>query len=203
MKIGVLALQGAVREHMNMIIKAGEEPVAVKNRAGLEQVDALILPGGESTAIGKLMSDFGLKDEIVRRAKEGMPVWGTCAGMILLAKHIVNQDSTHLNLMDIWVRRNAYGSQLDSFITHRAVPGVSENPIPLVFIRAPYVEKVGPEVKVLLEIDGKVVAARQGNLLATAFHPELTEDLSFHRYFISMAAENFKQMAAAVPEEPR
>lgn len=184
MIVGVLALQGAVREHMNMIKKAGAMPLAVKTRDDLKKIDALILPGGESTTMGKLMREFNLKDEIIRRAKEGMPIWGTCAGMILLAKHIVNQENTHLNLMDIWVRRNAYGSQLDSFITCRPVPEISESPIPMVFIRAPYVEKVGPDVKVLSEIDGKVVAARQQNLLATAFHPELTEDLKFHKYFI-------------------
>ncbi|HHW02325.1 MAG TPA: pyridoxal 5'-phosphate synthase glutaminase subunit PdxT [Thermoanaerobacterales bacterium] len=184
MIVGVLALQGAVREHMNMISRIGATPLAVKTRDELKKIDALILPGGESTTIGKLMTEFNLKDEIIRRAKEGMPVWGTCAGMILLAKHIVNQENTHLDLMDIWVRRNAYGSQLDSFIAEKRVEGVSEKPIPMVFIRAPYVEKVGSGVKILSEIDGKVVAAREGNLLATAFHPELTDDLSFHRYFI-------------------
>jgi 5'-phosphate synthase pdxT subunit len=184
MIVGVLALQGAVREHMQMIARVGATPLAVKTRDELKKIDALILPGGESTTIGKLMTEFNLKDEIIRRAKEGMPVWGTCAGMILLAKHIVNQENTHLDLMDIWVRRNAYGSQLDSFITSQEVPEVSDGTVPMVFIRAPYVEKVGPDVKILSEIGGKVVAARQGNLLATAFHPELTEDLSFHKYFL-------------------
>lgn len=192
MKIGVLALQGAVREHMNMIIKIGGEPVAIKNRTDLKGIDALILPGGESTAIGKLMIESGLKEEIVLRAKEGMPIWGTCAGMILLAKHIINQSNTYLDLMDIWVRRNAYGSQLDSFIAYSAVPEVSENPMPLVFIRAPYVEKAGYKVKVLLEIKGKIVAARQENFLVTAFHPELTEDLSFHRYFVRFCKQAAK-----------
>lgn len=190
MIIGVLALQGAVREHMNMIARVGAAPMAVKTVDDLEKIDALILPGGESTAIGKLMMEFNLKDVIIRRAKQGMPVWGTCAGMILLAKHIVNQQNSHLALMDIWVRRNAYGSQLESFITCQKVEEVSGKPIPLVFIRAPFVEKADPKVRILCEVDGKIVAVRQENLLATAFHPELTDDLSFHRYFIKMAGEH-------------
>ncbi|WP_148866596.1 pyridoxal 5'-phosphate synthase glutaminase subunit PdxT [Thermosediminibacter litoriperuensis] len=187
MRVGVLAFQGAVREHLRMLTMAGAQAVAVKRREDLCSVDALILPGGESTVIGKFLQETGLGEDIVSRAEGGMPVWGTCAGMILLAKHIVNENYVHLGLMDIWVRRNAYGSQLDSFIVRRPVPGVSEKPLDLVFIRAPYAEKVSPGVEVLLEVDGKIVAARQGNLLATAFHPEVTEDPSFHRFFLEMA----------------
>lgn len=186
MKVGVLAFQGAVREHINMLKMAGAQPVPVKREKELYDVDALILPGGESTVIGKFLRETGLGRIIVERAKSGMPVWGTCAGMILLAKRIVNEDYVHLGLMDIWVRRNAYGSQVDSFIVRKPVPAVSPKPLELVFIRAPYAEKALPGVEVLLELDGKIVAARQNNLLATAFHPEVTGDPSFHKFFLEM-----------------
>ena len=185
-KIGVLALQGSVIEHINMLKRIEDvEPIEVKRRKELEIIDGLILPGGESTAQGKIISEFGLKEIIIKRAKEGMPIWGTCCGMILLAKHIVNQDYTHLNLMDIYVRRNAYGSQIDSFRTRMFIPKISEDEITLVFIRAPYIERVGEGVEILAELNGKIIAAEQENLLATSFHPELTDDLSFHRYFVS------------------
>ncbi|KXG76527.1 Pyridoxal 5'-phosphate synthase subunit PdxT [Fervidicola ferrireducens] len=186
MKVGVLAFQGAVREHINMLKMAGAQPVPVKKEEELNDVDALILPGGESTVIGKFLRETGLGKIIVEKAKNGMPIWGTCAGMILLAKKIVNEDYVHLGLMDIWVRRNAYGSQLDSFIVRKPVPAVSPKPLELVFIRAPYAEKALPGVEVLLELDGKIVAARQNNLLATAFHPEVTDDPSFHKFFLEM-----------------
>lgn len=186
MKVGVLAFQGAVREHINMLSKLGVTAVPVKKREDLKDISGLILPGGESTTIGKLLRDSGLKEEVIKMAKGGVPIWGTCAGMILLAKHIVNQDYIHLGLMDIWVRRNAYGSQIDSFIRKVTVPSISSFPLELIFIRAPYVEKVGKDVEVILELDGKIVAVRQDRLLATAFHPELTDDLSFHKYFLEL-----------------
>ncbi|KYO68086.1 Pyridoxal 5'-phosphate synthase subunit PdxT [Thermovenabulum gondwanense] len=186
MKIGVVAFQGAVREHIEMLKKIEVQAFPVKKREELFGVDGLILPGGESTVIGKFLRDSGLGDEIVKLVKNGMPIWGTCAGMILLAKHIVNQDYVHLGLMDIKVKRNAYGGQLESFVARKPVPGISKRPLELVFIRAPYAEKVGTGVDVILELDGKVVAAKQDNMLATAFHPELTEDESFHKYFAEM-----------------
>ncbi|MGB9812130.1 MAG: pyridoxal 5'-phosphate synthase glutaminase subunit PdxT [Thermovenabulum sp.] len=186
MKVGVLAFQGAVREHIYMLKKIGVKAFPVRKKEELLDVDALILPGGESTVIGKFLKETGLGQEIIKLVKSGMPIWGTCAGMILLAKHIVNENYVHLGLMDIWVKRNAYGSQLDSFVIKKPVPGISEKPLELVFIRAPYAEKAEPCVEVILELDGKIVAARQDKMLATAFHPEVTEDVSFHKFFVEM-----------------
>ncbi|MDI3535201.1 MAG: pyridoxal 5-phosphate synthase pdxT subunit [Thermosediminibacterales bacterium] len=190
-KVGVLALQGGVIEHINMLNKiSGVEAVEVKKAEQLAHIHGLIIPGGESTTIGKLMAKFNLKEPVIQYAKNGMPIWGTCAGMILLAKHIVNQDWSYLNLMDIYVRRNAYGSQLDSFISYQLIPKVSSEKLPLVFIRAPYIEKAEGDVEVLAELNGKIIAAEQKNLLATSFHPELTDNLSFHRYFVDKIIHN-------------
>ena len=182
--IGILSVQGAVSEHVEMVRAAGAKPRCVKYAHELEGLDGLIIPGGESTAIGRLLRDFNLIEPIKRRYESGMAVWGTCAGMILMAKELADDDTRHLCLMDICVRRNAYGRQLESFTASAAVPEVSDEPVPVVFIRAPYVESVGDGVRVLLTIDGNIVACREGRLLATSFHPELTEDISFHRYFI-------------------
>ena len=187
-KIGVLAVQGAVSEHIRLIERAGAEPCEVKYEKQLLQLDGLIIPGGESTAIGRLIRDFGLIEPIKKRAAEGMAVWGTCAGMILMAKEIVNDEVPHLGLMDIAVRRNAYGRQLDSFTAKVRLPEVSDGEIPLVFIRAPYVERVFGEAKVLLTVENNIVACCQDKFLATSFHPELTEDISFHKYFIEKMA---------------
>lgn len=187
-QIGVLAVQGAVSEHMNMIREAGAEAIAVKYADEMKGLDGLIIPGGESTAIGRLLRDFDLMEPIKRRADEGMAVWGTCAGMILLSKEIINDEVPHLGLMDIAVRRNAYGRQLDSFTTTVNVPEVSDSDIPLVFIRAPYVERISGDAEVLLTVNDNIVACKQGKLLATSFHPELTRDLSFHKYFIEKIA---------------
>ena len=185
--IGILALQGSVEEHLCLFGKIkGVSARKVKYAAELKEIDALVIPGGESTTMGKLLRDFGLLEPAADRIKSGMPVWGTCAGMILLAKSIVGEQAAHLGVMDISVRRNAYGSQLDSFKTTSIIPAVSEKEIPLVFIRAPWVESAGENVRVLARVDGKIVAARQDNMLATAFHPELTEDVSFHKYFADM-----------------
>ncbi|WP_227765653.1 pyridoxal 5'-phosphate synthase glutaminase subunit PdxT [Zhaonella formicivorans] len=183
--IGVLALQGGVKEHLQMLQQLpGIEAKSIKKPEELNAIQGLIIPGGESTTIGELMNDFGLKEPVKRCAQAGLPIWGTCAGLILLAKKIVNQAESHLDLLDISVRRNGYGSQLDSFIAYQVFPKISPNKIPLVFIRAPYVEAVGRGVEVLGELDGKIIAVEQENLLATSFHPELTKDLTFHRYFI-------------------
>lgn len=191
--IGVLDLQGAVKEHVDKINNiSGATALRVKNVKDLEDIDGLIIPGGESTTIGKLLRDFNMLSSLKSKIESGMPVWGTCAGMIILAKSILGSDYNHLGVMGIEVRRNAYGSQLDSFITDEIVEGVSEEKIPLVFIRAPYVEKAHEGVKVLCSLDEKIIACRENNMLATSFHPELTEDLSMHKYFYKMCKESIK-----------
>jgi len=183
--VGILALQGSFIEHYYMLRELdGIKPVLVKSVDEIESIDALILPGGESTAQGKLLNDFGLTEPIKERIKGGMPVWGTCTGSILLAKKIVDEENTHLGLMDIEVKRNAYGSQLDSFKTNMLIEEVSKSPIPLVFIRAPWIERVSSNVSVLGEFDGRIIAARQDNMIVTSFHPELTSDLSFYEYLV-------------------
>ncbi|MBE6333446.1 MAG: pyridoxal 5'-phosphate synthase glutaminase subunit PdxT [Odoribacter sp.] len=186
MKIGVLGFQGAFLEHERHIQQLGHQAVDVRYIEQLDQIDAIILPGGESTTMGKLLDRTGMKEPLIAKIKAGMPAWGTCAGMILLAERIENDSVKHLGLMDITVRRNAYGRQIDSFDTECMIPEVSNEPIPLVFIRAPFVTEVGSGVKVLCEVNGNIVAVRQGHLLGTSFHPELTNNLSFLRYFISM-----------------
>ncbi len=187
LRVGVLGVQGSVKEHMDKLkLIKGIEAVEAKDRDTILTLDALIIPGGESTAIGKILVDFGLKDTILKLNERKVPIWGTCAGMILMAKHIVNDERIHLGIMDITVRRNAYGSQIDSFKTRLMIPAVSENEIEAVFIRAPYIESVGDGVRILAKYEGKIVAAQQDNLLATAFHPELTDDLSFYKYFLGL-----------------
>lgn len=184
--IGVLSYQGSVVEHMKSLSKIeGITPMEVKTLEGINSVDALIIPGGESTTISKLLKIFGLFEPLKKRIQEGMPVWGTCAGLILLANEIVGEQA-HLQCMDIKVKRNAYGSQLDSFSCDYVIPEFSQKPLPLVFIRAPYIENVGKDVKVLCELDGHIVCARQNNMLVTSFHPELTEDTTIHEYFCNM-----------------
>lgn len=176
-KIGILALQGAFEEHKLMLDRLGVESFLIRNLTDWQQpMDGLILPGGESTAMMRVMKDEGLTVPIRNSVSEGLPVFGTCAGMILL-------DDQHLGCMDITVRRNAYGRQLGSFRTVYNMNGIGE--VPMVFIRAPYVERVGDGVEVLSTLDGHVVAVRQGNMLACSFHPELTEDTRVHRYWLS------------------
>lgn len=186
MKIGVLSLQGGVIEHIKSINALGFDGVEVKTLKDIEEISGLILPGGESTAIGKILRETGMLAKLREKILLGLPVWGTCAGMILLAKEIENDNITHLSVMDIKVRRNAYGRQIDSFSTEDIVKSVSYNPISLVFIRAPFIVSVGDDVEVLHELKGNIVAAKQNNILVTSFHPELTENLEFHKYFISM-----------------
>ena len=186
MKIGVLALQGAFREHIEALHRLGVEAVEVRLPEQLEGLDGLIIPGGESTAIGKLAVTYGLQEAIRRYAEGGNPVYGTCAGMILLSRD-VGRDQPLLGVMDVRVERNAFGRQLDSFETGLEIAALGEDPFPGVFIRAPRIESVGDEVDVLASLeDGTPVAARQDNMLVTAFHPELTDDLRFHRYFLAM-----------------
>lgn len=188
MKIGVLALQGAVREHLRMLERAGAEATAVKRPEQLAGLDGLVIPGGESTTIGKLMHQYGLSEPIREMAASGKPLFGTCAGLILLAKRIEGAESAHLALMDITVRRNAFGRQRESFETDLPVAGVADD-FRAVFIRAPYITEAGPGVDVLSRIDDKIVAVRQGHLLASAFHPELTEDVRMHAFFVEMVRE--------------
>jgi len=191
MRIGVLALQGAFIEHENILARIGVEPVEVRLPGELEGLDGLILPGGESTTIGQMAERWGLLEPIRAFARSGRPLWGTCAGMVLMAKEVVDGVSgqPRLELMDVMVRRNAFGRQVDSFEVGLEVPALGEEPFHAVFIRAPRIERVGKEVEILARLeDGAVVAVRQGNLLATAFHPELTDDDRFHRYFLGLAS---------------
>lgn len=185
-KIGVLALQGDVIEHVKMLRKLGVEAIEVRTLEDLAKVDALIIPGGESTTIGKLAVEYGLDEAIPARVRDGMPVYGTCAGMIALSKQASNGEPPLLRLMNITVRRNAYGRQVDSFETDLEIPAIGGRPVHAVFIRAPAIESVGPDVQVLASLNGKPVLARQGNMLVSAFHPELTDDDRVHRYFVEM-----------------
>jgi len=190
MRIGVLALQGAFIEHEHVLARLGVQPVEVRLPEHLEGLAGLIIPGGESTTMGLLAQKWGLLEPLREFARSGRPLWGTCAGMILLAKEVVDgvPGQPILGLMDITVRRNAFGRQVDSFEDDLAVPVLGDPPFHAVFIRAPVIERVGAEVEVLATLeDGTAVAVQQGNLLATAFHPELTRDERFHRYFLKLA----------------
>ena len=186
--IGILGMQGAIDEHQEILLQRPHTKTRiVKTAKDLDCIDGLILPGGESTAIGKLLDYFSLKEILRQKIISGLPVFGTCAGLILLAKNIENQTNTHLATMDITVKRNGYGSQLDSFSTNLLIPTIDKNmPIPLVFIRAPYITKTSKDVQILATLDNKIIAARQKNMLVSSFHPELTNDLRFHQYFLSM-----------------
>ncbi len=185
--IGVLALQGDFREHVQVLGGMGVEAREVRLPAHLDGTDGLIIPGGESTTIGKLMVRYGLDAALRSRGAAGYPIWGTCAGMILLAKDIGGLDQPLLGLMDIRVRRNAFGSQRDSFEADLPMPAIGRAPVRAVFIRAPLIEAAQPGVEVLGRLpDGPIVAARQANLLATAFHPELTADRTVHGYFLRL-----------------
>lgn len=188
-KIGVLALQGAFIEHVHILNKLGHEAIEVRKTEQLDIVDGLILPGGESTTMGKLLVDFEMKDTLIEKIKSGLPVWGTCAGMILLANELDGDEEAHLKVMDISVRRNAYGRQLDSFVAHEPVQDVSEENVPLVFIRAPYIVDMKDHVELIHKVNGNVVAVRQNNMLATSFHPELTDNTKFHEYFVGMITD--------------
>lgn len=186
--IGILGMQGAIAEHQEILLQIPHTKTRiVKTAKDLDCIDGLILPGGESTAIGKLLDYFSLKEILQQKIISALPVFGTCAGLILLAKNIENQTNTHLATMDITVKRNGYGSQLDSFSTNLLIPTIDKNmPIPLVFIRAPYITKTSKDVQILATLDNKIIAARQKNMLVSSFHPELTNDLRFHQYFLSM-----------------
>ena len=190
MRIGVLASQGAFAEHIDILHQLEVEALPVRLPSELRGWDGLIIPGGESTSISRLMVDYNLVSEIKNLAKSGLPILGTCAGMILLAREILDSDVEPLGLMDITVRRNAFGRQKESFETELAIPVLGEKPFPGVFIRAPIIEQANSDVEILTRLtNGTGVAARQGKILASAFHPELTNDLRFHQYFLNIVAE--------------
>jgi len=187
-RIGVLALQGDVREHARMLDHVGVEPVEVRRPAELESVDGLVIPGGESTTIGKLAATFDLLEPLQKAVAEGMPAFGSCAGMILLATEVLDgrPDQQLVGGLDITVRRNAFGRQVDSFEADLSVVGLAGGPLHAVFIRAPWVEHAGGSVEVLAKTAGRIVAVRQGALLATSFHPELTDDTRMHGLFADL-----------------
>jgi 5'-phosphate synthase pdxT subunit len=190
MKIGVLALQGAFAEHIAVLKKLKAEAIPVRLPQQLEGLDGLIIPGGESTTITKLMVHYKLKHKIIELAKNNFPIFGTCAGMIVLARELSSSGGvTPTGVMDIKVNRNAFGRQVDSFETEISIPVLGKKPLTGVFIRAPLIESVGQEAEVLARLDdGTIVAARQGKLLVCSFHPELTDDTRFHHYFLDIVS---------------
>jgi 5'-phosphate synthase pdxT subunit len=191
MRIGVLALQGAFREHLSTLDAIGVEGVAVRLPGDLDGVAGLILPGGESTTMRKLIDRWALRQPILDLAASGAPLFGTCAGMIVLAREIAGGEEPVLPLLDVTVERNAFGRQLDSFEAELPVPILGDQPVHGVFIRAPVIERAGPDVDVLARLDdGRVVAVRERNIIATAFHPELAGETRFHRLVATMASEH-------------
>ena len=185
MNVAVLALQGAFIEHEQMLSRLGVSSFEIRRKKDLETpFDGLIIPGGESTVQGKLMRELGLFEPLRERIEAGLPVFGTCAGLLLLAKKIENDERLHFATMDICAVRNAYGRQLGSFYTESEFSGIGK--IPMTFIRAPYISEVSGDTQILASVDGKIVAARQKDQLVTAFHPELNDDTSVHRYFLDM-----------------
>ena len=189
MRIGVLAAQGAFAEHIAALRQLKVEALPVRLPSELNDLNGLIIPGGESTSISKLMLDYNLVSEIRNLADSGLPIFGTCAGMILISKSVSDSDVEPLGLMDITVKRNAFGRQKDSFETQLTIPALGEKPFPCVFIRAPIIGQANGKAEILASLDnGTGIAARQGKLLVTAFHPELTDDLRLHKYFLDIIA---------------
>lgn len=184
-KIGILALQGAFQEHKNILDSLNVDNCLLKTKEQLEDLDGIILPGGESTAMGKLLRDFDILEPLREKIKNGLPVFGTCSGMILLAEKLSNSEVVHLGVMGIEVKRNAYGRQLGSFETETDFKGIDKK-VKMVFIRAPYVENTKEGVKILATVNGNIVAVREKNMLAVSFHPELTNDTSVHEYFLDI-----------------
>jgi 5'-phosphate synthase pdxT subunit len=194
-RVGILALQGDVPEHMRATEQAGAVALPVRRPEALGEVDALIIPGGESTTIGKLMERYGLMEPIRERARAGMPILGTCAGLILLAREIEGSEQPRLGLLDVTVQRNAYGRQVESFETDVTVPALGAEPVRAVFIRAPKVTRTGPEVEVLAEAEGTPLLVRQAGLIGAAFHPEMAGEPRIHRFLLD-------QIGAAERENP-
>jgi len=185
-RIGVLALQGDVEEHIRVLHSLGAESSAVKSRADLDAVAALIVPGGESTTVIRLLDRFEMAEPVRDRVRGGMPFWGTCMGMIVAAHDVAGLDQKTLDVLDVTVRRNAFGRQIASAEVPLAIPALGADPFPGVFIRAPWVERAGPGVEVLATLDEHPVFVRQGSVLGTSFHPELTNDVRLHAYFLRM-----------------
>ena len=191
MRIGILALQGAFAEHIDILRKLAVVASPIRLPGELSNLDGLIIPGGESTSILKLMQDFNFAQPLTEMAQTGFPIWGICAGMICLAKNIYNSNFRPLAVMDIVVKRNAFGRQIDSFETELPIPVLGNKPFPAVFIRAPIIARAGPQVDILARLpNGKAIAARQGKLVVSAFHPELSHDLRFHSYFVKIMTSN-------------
>jgi len=184
--VGVLALQGDVVEHLRALERAGARAVEVRTPDDLARVEALVVPGGESTTVICLLDRFGLTEPIKARVREGMPFWGTCMGMIVAAHDVAQLEQPTLDLLDVTVRRNAFGRQVDSAEVPLQIPALGAEPFPAVFIRAPWIERTGPRVETLAERDGHGVMVRERNVLGTAFHPELTGDDRVHAYFLRM-----------------
>jgi 5'-phosphate synthase pdxT subunit len=197
LRIGVLALQGDVDEHLVALQNVGAKPLAVKTRAELERVDGLVIPGGESTTVMKLLARFELAEPIVARVRAGMPLWGTCMGMIVVAHDVAGMDQPTLDLLDVTVRRNAFGRQNESAEIDLPIPALGAVPFPAIFIRAPWIERAGPAVELLAERNGHGVMVRQGNVLGTSFHPELTPDPRVHAYFLDMVRTAVGKAATA------
>ena len=187
--VGVLALQAAFREHVAAVTRLGATAREVRQLKDIDGIDALIIPGGESTTMGKLLNEWNMLEPLRQRILNGMPVYGSCAGLILLCREIENSDQPRLGVLDATVRRNAFGRQVDSFETNLNIPEIGADPIPAVFIRAPVITGVGAGVTVLAEVNGQAVAVRQNNILATSFHPELTPDTRMHSYFLSFCSK--------------
>ncbi|WP_433746049.1 pyridoxal 5'-phosphate synthase glutaminase subunit PdxT [Falsibacillus pallidus] len=187
-KIGVLGLQGAVREHVRSIEESGAEAAVIKKVEQLSEVDGLIIPGGESTTMRKLIDKYGFMDHLKDFAKQGKPMFGTCAGLILLAKYIVDYKEPHIGVMDITVERNSFGRQKESFEADLAIAGVADD-FTAVFIRAPHIVKAGENVEILAKYEDRIVAAREGQFLGCSFHPELTDDHRLTQYFVKMVEE--------------
>lgn len=189
LKIGVLGLQGAVREHIRSIEACGAEGIIIKKTNQLNEIDGLIIPGGESTTMRRLIDKYNFMQPLKEFASSGKPMFGTCAGLILLAKHIVDYDEPHLGLLDVKVERNSFGRQKDSFEAELTITGVGEDFVG-VFIRAPHIVEVGEDVEILSKHNGRIVAARQGQFLGCSFHPELTDDNRMTQLFINMVKES-------------
>lgn len=189
MKIGVLGLQGAVREHARSIEACGAEAIVVKKPEQLQEIDGLIIPGGESTTMRRLMDKYGFMEPLKQFAAQGKPMFGTCAGLIILAKRIVGYEEPHLGVMDVTVERNSFGRQRESFEAELSIAGIADDFVG-VFIRAPHIVEVGEDVEILAKHEGRIVAARQGQFLGCSFHPELTDDHRMTQYFIQMVKES-------------
>jgi 5'-phosphate synthase pdxT subunit len=194
MRVGVLALQGTFIEHIGILRQLGVESSPIRLPRELDAVDGLVIPGGESTTMLRLMESFGLVQPIREMAQDGLPIWGTCAGMVLLAKNVSNHEMETLGLVDVKIRRNAFGSQVDSFEADLEIPLVGREPFHVVFIRAPIIDEAAPNVDILSRLsDGTIVAIRQNRLLACAFHPEFTDDLRFHSYFLNIVSQRLSE----------